>query len=280
VSAPARETLRFDDLEKYLFLTNGNRLYKVPFRGGWAVLKVYYGDRTRWQHLTKSFGNLVFANQTSFMPRRRRQTELECLELWSRAGFGVFGVHPDVLVEGLPAQGYTLFEWVPGLRFVDHFGDPSVPLEDKLATWRRFVPEWHRRHRLAVDRREPRLVHENGDLKHVMIHGGELVYFDFEMCFRSRRRVREFVAREILSYLKSLGRTVGAGAWDEFMRETVALYESKDLLRETHDFAFRNRNPLLRAARTLDRLKPRNRKPFAKYTVARKLGLLLGATRA
>lgn len=266
------ETLRIDNLEQYLLLKNGNYLYKVPFRGGFAVLKVYFGSRTPLQYLTKSLGNVLLANQTSFMPRARRRTEYQVSRLWEAAGFRVFRTYDDVAVEDLPEGGWTLFEYAPGKRFVDYFADPQVPWEEKLRWWRRFVPEWHRRHRLAVQRREPRLVHENGDLKHVMIWQDELLYFDFEMVFRSRRRVREFVAREILSYLKSLGKTVGPHHWECLLAETVRLYEGRDLLEYTHRFAFANPNPFLRLARRLDRmLKPRSRKPFSKYSVARRL---------
>ena len=139
--------------------------------------------------------------------------------------------------------------------------------------WRRFLPVWHRRHALAIERRDPRLVHENGDLKHVMImEDGDFLFFDFEMVFRSRRRVREFVAREILSYLKSLGKTVGSEHFDRFMRETAESYPDRSLLEYTHAFAFRNPNLLLRLARWLDRkLKPGARKPFSKYNVARRV---------
>ena len=68
-SATARERLRFDDLDSMLLLKNGNYLYKVPFRGGFAVLKVYQGSRTWWQYFSKSCGNVLVCNQTSFMPR-------------------------------------------------------------------------------------------------------------------------------------------------------------------------------------------------------------------
>lgn len=275
------EVIRFDDLDPYLLLRNGNFLYKVPFRGGWAVLKLYYGSRSRFRYVYKSVGNVWFANQTSMMPRTRRRVELECIHLWRDAGFRVFDTYEDVVVEGLPRGGYTMFEWVDGLKLADYLEDPSQPLADKLALWRRFLPEWHRRHQLAIERGEPRFVHENGDLKHVMIYGDELVYFDFEMVFRSRRRVREFVAREILSYLKSLGKRVGAELWPEFLREVVEHYPDRDLLKYTHTFAYRNPNPLLRTARSLDRLlKPRARKPFAKYSVATKLDELLRAAPA
>ncbi|MEW6743874.1 MAG: hypothetical protein AB1486_14055 [Planctomycetota bacterium] len=274
-----RERLCFHDLSSYLFLTNGNYLYKVPFRGGWAVLKVYYGNRSWLRYAVKTLGNVLVCNQTSFMPRARRATELACLKLWREAGFRVFDVYEDVLVEGLPEDGWALYEFVPGRKFVDYFGDRSIPLEERLAMWRRFLAEWCRRHELAIARREPRLVHENGDLKHVMIWKDELVNFDFEMCFRSRRRVKEFVAREILSYLKSLGKTVGTELWDTFARETVRHYPRRDLLEYTYAFAYRNPNPLLRLARWLDRLvKPRARKRFSKYSVARKLRDLLDAS--
>ena len=272
------EVLRFDDLGRYLLLKNGNLLYKVPFRGDWAVLKVYHGSRTRLQYITKSLGNLLVCNQTSFMPRARWRTEMQCLKLWRDAGVRVLDTY-DVKVEGLPDEGYALFEYAPGRKFVDYFADDSVSLQEKVETWRRFLHVWHRRHRQAIDRREPRLVHENGDLKHVMFWKDDLCFFDFEMCFRSRRRVREFVAREILAYLKSMGKTVGAEHWEVFLAETVEHYPDRGMLEYTYAFAFRNPNPVLRLARWLDRkLKAGAKKPHSKYRVAEKLHQLL-ATR-
>lgn len=273
------EVLRFDDLGRFLLLKNGNYLYKIPFRGGWAVLKVYFGDRTTGEYVRKSLGNILVCNQTSFMPRARRLTELDCMRLWREAGFRVFEVYEDAVVEGIPTEGQAIYEYVDAPRFVEYFADQSVPLEDRLAMWRRFLPEWHRRHALAIERREPRFVHENGDLKHVMImEDGRFLFFDFEMCFRSRSRVREFVGREILAYLKSLGKTVGKEHWPVFLEETAAHYPDKDLLAYTYDFAFRNPNPVLRLGRWLDRkVKPRAGKPFSKYNAALKVRQCLDA---
>ena len=276
-----RERLHFDDLDPYLLLKNGNYLYKVPFRGGWAVLKIYYGDRTRFQYITKTLGNILVSCQTSFMPLGRWRTEMECLRIWREAGFRVFDTYDDVIVEGcVPEEGYRLFEYVEAPRFVTYFADDAVPADERLALWRRFLPVWHRRHALAIERREPRLVHENGDMKHVMImEDGRFLFFDFEMCFRSRSRVREFVAREILAYLKSLGKCVGPDLWETFLEETVKHYPDQSLLEYTYDFAFRNPNPFLRAARWLDRkVKPRSRKPFSKYSAASKLHRMMGRT--
>jgi hypothetical protein len=272
------ETLRFDDLSRHLLLRNGNFLYKVPFRGGFAVLKVYQGSRSWLEYATKTCGNVLVCNQTSFMPRARRRTELSVLKLWRDAGFRVFEVYEDAVVAGIAPDLQALYEWVPAKKLVDLLGDPALPLARRLELWRGWLPVWHRRHALAVERAEPRLVHENGDLKHVMpLPDGSYLSFDFEMAFRSRSRVREFVAREILSYLKSLGKTVGEAELPEFLAETVRGYPGRDLLEHTHAFAFANPNPVLRIARLLDRvIKPRARKPFSKYNVARRLRAELG----
>ena len=267
------ETLSFPDLKSHLLLKNGNYLYKVPFRDGFAVLKVYYGDRGHFDYVKKSIGNIVFCGQTSFMPKARLETERDCLELWREAGFRVFGIYEGVTVENVPEGGYMLFEYVKAPRFVEYFADHTVPLAERLGMWRRFLPVWHRRHELAISRREPRLVHENGDMKHVMImEDGQFLFFDFEMVFRSRRRVREFVAREILSYLKSLGKCVGEEDWTAFLAATVEDYPDRSLLEYTHAFAFKNPNPVLRLARWMDRrINSRAGKPFSKYNAARRL---------
>ena len=122
-------TFRRDDLHPYLLLKNGNYLYKIPYHdNGWAVLKLYYGDRTRFQYWSKTFGNVVIANQTSFMPAARRKTELECLELWRNAGFRVFDVYDDVVVSDVPDHGYATYEYVPRPQVRRHLcGSRGVP---------------------------------------------------------------------------------------------------------------------------------------------------------
>lgn len=265
--------LRFDNLKDYLLHKNGNYLYKVPFRGEWAVLKVYFGDQKNFRYIHKTFNNLIFNTKSSFMPRQRRLTELECLQLWREAGFRVFGTYDDVVVEGLPEGGYALFEYTEAQRFKEYFSDGTVPVEERLKMWRSFLPVWHRRHVLAIKQQDTRLVHENGDLKHVLImDDGQFLFFDFEMVFKSRSRIKEFVAREIVAYLKSLCDYVGQDERLEFMKETIEHYPDRSLLESVYDFSFRHPNPFLRFGRFMDRVvKPRARKPFSKYNVALKL---------
>ena len=120
------------------------------------------------------------------------------------------------------------------------------------------------------------MVHENGDLKHVMIVGDDFLFFDFETCFRSRDRIKEIVAREILCYLKSMARNVPED-FDAFLAETVAHYPGRELLAYTHEFAFADPNPLVRLGRKLDLIfRERARKPSSKYRIAARLDGIIG----
>jgi hypothetical protein len=267
----AGEVLVFDNLERYLLLKNGNYLYKIPFRGHAAVLKLYYGSRSWLRYVSGTISNYA-EGQTSFMPRARRANELRCLKIWREAGFRVFDTYDDVVVEGLPPGGYLLFEYIAGLKFTAYFGDDSILLDHRLETYRRFLGEWHRRHDLAIRTGEPRLVHENGDMKHVMIMNDGFLYFDFEMAYRSARHIKDYVAREILAYLKSLGKIVGPERFTVFLEDTLSHYAGTDLLEHTHQLMFSHPNPVVRLARRLDfKYCRRAQKPFSKYNVAKQL---------
>ena len=271
----ATEILEIENLDQYLLLKNGNYLYKIPFREGYAVLKVYYGSRSMLRYISGSISNF-FEGQTSFMPRARMVNEKKCLNIWREAGFRVFDTYGDVIVKDLPEGGYMLFEYLSALKFIDYFGEASVALEDRLRTYRRFLKEWYRRHDMAIKRQEPRLVHENGDLKHVMIVDDQFLFFDFEMTYRSRRKVKEFVTREILAYLKSLGKIVGPELFPVFLKETIDHYPDTELLKNTHRIMFAHPNPFIRMARIVDRrFYPNAKKPFSKHNVARQLKKML-----
>lgn len=265
------ETLRFDDLAPYLLLRNGNFLYKVPFRGGHAVLKVYHGSRDRLETWRKSFENVVLAGQTSYLPRTRRRVERECLALWRQHGFRVYDTYEDVLVEapGCPPEGYTLFEYRSGPKLVEVLCDARRGEDERLAIFRRFLGEWGRRHELAIDQREPRLVHENGDGKHVLVLDEGFLWFDFEMIWRSRSSVPWQVSHEIVQYLWFLSKSVPQ-LRDRLLEECAAGYPKTDRLRDACA-AF-----LEGPRRALDRnLRSRARRPDSKYAVARRLRALL-----
>ena len=275
----APETLRFDDLTPYLLLKNGNFLYKIPYRDDFAVVKVYYGSRGPVQTWFKSAENVLLAGQTSYQPRTRLRVERECLDLWRKHGFRVYDTYDDVVVEApqAPAGGYTVFEYRVGPKLNDYLCDASIPLDTRFGTYRRWLPEWSRRHDLAIEHREPRLVHENGDGKHVMIFEHGFHWFDFEMVWRDPARVEEQVVHEILQYLWQISKTVPESMRERLLDETVEGYPGRDRLHDAWRLFLAPRNPAMRVARALDRsFSARAKKPTSKYNLARRLRARLG----
>lgn len=267
------EVLTFESLEPYLLLKNGNFLYKIPFQEGWAVLKVYYGSRGHLGRITKSISNAL-AGQTSYMPRTRLRVERECLQLWAKHGFRVFGTYDDFEVRAphCPSGGYRLFEYVKAPHMVKYLPDESIPLHERLTTYRRFLSEWSRRHDLAISLREPRLVHENGDFKHVMIVDGGFLWFDFEMAYSHRGSVRYYVAHEILQYLWQILRGMPADVGERLLDETVEHYPVRERLAAPYEYFHRNPNLFHRLVREVDRrFSSRAKKPTSKYNVALRL---------
>jgi len=276
---PERETLTFDDLRPYLLLQNGNYLYRIPYRGGFAVLKVYYGSRGTLSRLLKSTENVLLSGQTSYFPQTRRRIELECLEVWSRHGFRVFRTYDvDVIAPDCPPGGYTVFEYVDRPKLGAFMGDGAVPEDERFELWRRWLGEWGRRHEIAIAEREPRLVHENGDGKHVMLlEDGGFLWFDFEMIYRSRAHVDRHVSHEIVQYLWQITKTCSAIA-ERLIRETVEAYPSPERLQAAVDYFFRHPNHLHRVGRALDRtFSKRARKSTSKYRVAARIADALGS---
>ena len=267
---PSRpEVLRLADIEEKEHLAGaGNWLWKIPFRGGHAVLKGYFGNRLPLLHIKKTIGNLLLTGRTSHMPAGRCRIESECVDVWEKAGFRCFGVYRDVVFEDLPRGQYMLFDYVPGLHFREYFADASIPMEERMAMWVRWLPEWHRRHRTAVETGEGRLIHENGDVKHVMLYEDDFVYFDFEIVFRSKD-IRDLVGRELLAYMRSTGKFFGDEIYARMMDLLVEHYPDKSLLMEAYKHAHQNNNLFLRVMRGLDyKLRKQARKKYSKYTVA------------
>ena len=212
------------------------------------------------------------------MPRARLQNEQRAMRVWKEAGFRVFGIYENVEVEGLPKGGYALYAYVPGRNFHKYLPDESVPIEERLHWYRVFLDQWHRRHALACRTRNPLLIHENGDIKHVMLYQDELYWFDFEMVFRSGAHIEDLVARELLAYIKTLASFLPPERFDLFFSETLDRYPARDLLERIYPYMFRNRNPLVRFGRRLDfAFRRRARKPNSKYRLALKVRDTLAA---
>ncbi len=267
--------LQFDDLAPYLLLKNGNFLYKVPYQNGHAVIKVYVGSRGRWGRFTKSIANVWLYGQTSYFVGTRLRIERECMELWQSHGFRTFELYDHVTVDApnCPEGAYLVMEYVARPKLFEILCDTSRSVEKRFEIYRRFLAEWSRRHELAIELQEPKLVHENGDGKHAMLmEDGSFLWFDFEMIYRSRRHTDRHVSHEIMQYIWQMLRKVPADIQAAFLEETVTHYPVPKRLEAAHDLFLRHPNLFMRMARGLDRrLTKRGKKLTSKYNVARKL---------
>jgi len=269
-----KETLKFESLTPYLLLQNGNYLYKIPYREGWAVLKVYYGSRGFWGRIRKSIGNVLYAGQTSYMAKTRCRIEKECLALWRSHGFRVFEIYENVEIDapGCVPGGWLLLEYVSAPTLSEYMQDGSRPLDDRFETYHRFLKEWSHRHDLAIAEKEPRLVHENGDYGHVMILDDAFLWFDFEMVYRFPSAVREHVSHEIIQYIWNANKSLPLDLRDRLLDETISGYPDRKRLFRACEYFFHHPNPTLRFARSLDRrFRSRANKPTSKYNVSKAL---------
>jgi hypothetical protein len=272
--AAKREVLEFSDLAPYLLLKNGNFLYKVPFRGGQAVLKVYYDSRGTIERWEKSVSNWL-SGQTSYLPSSRCKVERECLALWKANGIRV----PEVYDVELKAPGckegyYLLIEFIPHGKLIDWMTDEKKSADERFAMWRRFLPEWSKRHEMAIAQREPRLVHENGDCKHVMLMpDGGFLFFDLEMVYRSRARIEEHVGHEVLQYLWHTSKSMEATLRDRLLDETIAHYPRPERLRQAALYLVRHPRIVPRGLRALERVLRSQKlaKPTSKLAIAKRI---------
>lgn len=273
-------TLAFDDLEPHLLLKNGNFLYKLPHGGlpgvpgEHVVCKVYFGSRGPIGRVYKSIANVLLYGQTSYLAYTRLRIERECLALWAEHGFRTFDVYDHIKVDApqAPDGGYLMLEFVERTKLFEYMQDESVDVEERFALYRRWLADWGRRHQLAIDLKEPRLVHENGDGKHVMLmEDGGFLWFDFEMVYRSKRKVRWFVAHELIQYIWHLCRELGGPLDERLLEETVAHYPDPQRLHDAWAYFWKSPNLLMRLGRKLDRFRKRAKKPTSKYNIARRL---------
>ena len=267
------QEIRFDDLRPFLLLANGNRIFKLPVENMWVVLKHYRGSRSQTETLRKSMSSWL-VGQTSYRPRTRCRTERECLAVWESYGFQTFQLVTDLKLDapGCREGEYNILAFEEGPRLVDFLNDTGVSQETKRELFKTFLAEWGRRHELAIREKEPRLVHENGDIKHVQLTDRGMVWFDFEVAYRSRAGIGGYISREIASYLKSLLRMVDPVLSEILWHDTIEHYPAPSRLKDVRSFFFRHPNLIHRTCRWIDRsFRERGRKRLNKYEIATKL---------
>ncbi len=206
--------------------------------------------------------------KTSSRAGARWRTERDVLRVWSQAGFDV----PADLTERHPVhpgRPYAVLERVHGRLLGMLLCSGKMGEADRLQAVGRYAAEMGRRHRLAIERGEHRLVHEHPSLQHVIVSGPRLVTIDFEQAFRPVRDVRVLVAHEVVAALRSLGKGADAARFATDLAAFVEGYGSRDGLAACAREYLRSPSPRRRLLWALDRRLRRDRKRgLGKYQVA------------
>ncbi len=187
---------------------------KISLHGVPAVLKLYGRKRDWLKDTLRDIGHRWLLGKTGMTARARWTTERETLALWRRHGFDV----PAELQLPLPAAVppmRLLSVFVPGKPLYLAIEHETLPLAEKerLIAW--LAADWGRRHTLALQLVEPRLVQSHAMLAHVfhVAPGAEapdsaerLVTFDFEVAWARRSALPRLVSLEIAQLFDSIAR--------------------------------------------------------------------------
>jgi hypothetical protein len=186
----------------------GGRGNVVLLFDGARVLKLY---RPRSSALREGIGELwaQFAlRKRGFSARSRYETEAKVHEVWRRSGFGVLRRLDLPLPADVAGPGLW-FEFCAAPRLTEL-------LPDRPALLGRLAADMDRRHALALDRREPRLIHEHGEVGHYFVEGDRLLAFDFEATFLRGHPMLEAMADEIAGVLRSAAQVAGDAVFAAF----------------------------------------------------------------
>ena len=239
------------------------------------VVKCYDHKRDKLQRLLSGWENLI-TGRSALDPRSRLATEKETLKTWRQNGFDVFQQSNDfpTLSSVFP---HLVFEYVRGRTLKEYFLDPAIGKTDKLMTLKRFIPEWSRRHELALETGNHCLIQERATFQHVFMSATDerLIYFDFEIIYTPRHNLRSILAREIAGYLRSLYTSVPPDDYAAYLETIVRAYPHREFLQYPYDYFFNHPNRLLQLVFAMDRQLPRNRRPHSKYNIARRIQTFL-----
>lgn len=235
------------------------------------VVKCYDHKRGRVQRLLSRWENF-FAGRSAFDPESRFHTEKQTLRTWREYGFDVFQ-EPNALPPITIDFPHLVFEYVSGRTLKDYFLDTAIQKADKLKMLKRFVPEWSRRHRLALETGNRRLIQERATFQHVFLSAADdrLIHFDFEIVYTSRHSLKGIIAREIAGYLRSLFTAVPRNDYLTYLDTFVRAYPYLEFLNFPHDYFFSHPNRLIRLGFAIDRRLPRNRRLNSKYNITERI---------
>ena len=196
------------------------------------VLKIY---RTRRSALSEALGGLahrVIEGKRGASAAARCRTERLAIAAWADAGCAVVG-RLDLPPPAELAAPSNWLEYVPAPTLQAVLAGTAPAAAAPVDLLRRLGADCAQRHRIALARREPLLVHERALAGHVFVVGARLVWFDLENGFRPDYPLRRALARELAGLARSLLRLAPAPAvGDDWLRALVAGYADRSLLHE------------------------------------------------
>ena len=207
----------------------GNRIWIVPTPAGTVLQKLYAPHDAGPRYWVRLLLERVVRAKTPTTVAARLATERDLLAVWREAGCDV----PADLTARSPElahQRVTLLEHVRGPLLGRLLAAGRLSRDERDDLLRRFAAAWGRRHGLALDRREARLVQEHGTFLHVIVSGERLVTIDLEQAFRPRRDVLPLVAKEIVAYVRSLAKGADPDVFRGDLEALVAAYPRREIL--------------------------------------------------
>ena len=206
----------------------------LVYRDGAAprVLKIY---RTRRSALSEALGGLshrFIEGKRGASAAARCATERLAIAAWADAGCAVVG-RLDLPPPAELSAPSNWLEYVAAPTLQAVLAGTASDAADPAELLRRLGADCAQRHRRALARQEPLLVHERALAGHVFVAGDRLVWFDLENGFRPDYPLPRALARELAGLARSLLRIAPAPATgDGWLRAFVAGYADRALLDE------------------------------------------------
>ena len=164
---------------------------------------------------------------------KRRDFELDCLDLWQKKGFRVPEVVP--LHEEVDVKApYIVLKRIDGERFDEYLGNAERSTLEKLKIIGSVFDEMNARHCDAIFEDEHRLIHYDANLRNVIIVGERPVHIDFEMGHLGESIVKS-AAREVKKLSLQILNMFGREAVEAVVGLLVSRYQINHILRRMID---------------------------------------------
>jgi len=260
-AAPESERVRLFGLEGELLASSPRGdgrhcVLRIEHDGRPLVVKLYGRKRDAFKDKLRDLGHRWIVGKTGMEPATRMRTERETIELWHRHGFAV----PKIVDVELPAETPPLrlvYEFVQGKIALGWFASGQIELAEKIRRLEGLARGWSRRHDLAIELSEPRLVQAHATLDHVILVPGNpgdgssmdfqdlFVTFDFEVAWARSSVLPRLVSLELAQHLDSLVRRAPRWHVEALFDAFARAYPDRERLERLPDDVRRGRLPFV-----------------------------------